>query len=57
MRVGLILGESPCVVVQLLEPKATEGLEVDTGVVCGVLDGHGWLRVAKQGQGYIAVPG
>ena len=40
--------------VQLLELKATEGLKVDTRVVCGVVDRHGWWGVAKVGQGYIA---
>ena len=54
MRVGCILGGGPGVVVQLLELKATEGLEVNTRVVRGVVDRHGWWGVAKAGQGYIA---
>ena len=52
VRVGFFAGGSPCVVVQLLEPKAMVSLQVDARVFSGVLDGHGWLRVAKLGLGY-----
>ena len=57
VRVRCILGGGPSVVVQLLELKATEGLEVDTRVVRGVVDRHGWWGEAKAVQGYIAFPG
>ena len=57
VKIGCILGGGPSVVVQLLELKATEGLKVDTRVVRGVVDRHGWWRVAKAGQGDKAFPG
>ena len=57
VRIGCILGGRSSVVVQLLELKATEGLEVNTRVVRGVVDRHGWWGVAKAVQGHIAFPG
>ena len=54
VRVGFFTGGSPCVVVQLLEAETTKDLQVDARVVSGVVDGHGWVRVAKLGPGYIA---
>ena len=47
VRIGRILGSRASVVVQVLELKATEGLEVNTRVVRGVVDRHEWWEGGK----------
>ena len=57
VRVGRILGSRASVVVQVLELKATEGLEVNTRVVRGVVDRHGWWVGGKGRPGLYSFPG